>query len=154
MNRPLNRRQFVAGVSGALLIGAEAGAGEKLVFTPRSQLALHGGEKAVKSPAGGKRRWGEPERKQLAAMLEQDSLFYWQGPQTRLLTERFREVCPLRHVQTCSSGTAAIHIAVAAAGIGQGGEVITSADHSPPWQGRSPASSANDAGGPSRTARE
>jgi dTDP-4-amino-4,6-dideoxygalactose transaminase len=126
MNRPLNRRQFVAGVSGTLLIGAEAGAGKKLVSTPRSQLALHGGEKAVKSPAGGGRRWGEPERKQLAAMLEQDSLFYWQGPQTRLLTERFREVCPLRHVQTCSSGTAAIHIAVAAAGIGPGDEVITS----------------------------
>ena len=72
------------------------------------------------------RRWGEPELKQLQAMLQQDSLFYWQGPQTGLLTERFREVCPLQYVQTCSSGTAALHIAVAAAGIGLGDEVITS----------------------------
>ena len=59
-------------------------------------------------------------------MLQQDSLFYWQGPQTNLLTERFKEICPLSHVQTCSSGTAALHIAVAAAGIGLGDEVITS----------------------------
>ncbi len=59
-------------------------------------------------------------------MLEQDSLFYWQGPQTKLLTERFQEVCPVKYVQTCSSGTAALHIAVAAAGIGLGDEVITS----------------------------
>src|SRR5208283_4240024 len=79
-----------------------------------------------KIPVGGGRRWGEPEHKQLEAMLEQGSLFYWQGPQTRLLTERFREVCPVRYVQTCSSGTATLHIAVAAAGIGPGDEVITS----------------------------
>jgi len=32
----------------------------------------------------------------------------------------------VQYVQTCSSGTAAIHIAVAAAGIGLGDEVITS----------------------------
>jgi perosamine synthetase len=125
MSRPLNRRQFVAGVSGAMLVGAEPGVGKKLISPPRSHLALDGGEKAVKSLADQRRRWGEPERKQLEAMLEQGSLFYWQGPQTRLLTERFRQVCPLRHVQTCSSGTAAIHIAVAAAGIGPGDEVIT-----------------------------
>ena len=42
----------------------------------------------------------------LEAMLEQNSLFYWQGPQTKLLTERFQQICPLPHVQTCSSGTA------------------------------------------------
>jgi dTDP-4-amino-4,6-dideoxygalactose transaminase len=122
----MSRRQFVAGVSGALLAGAEAAAGEKPASPPRSNLAVHGGEKAVKTPAGGGRRWGEPERKQLEAMIEQNSLFYWGGPQTRLLTERVREVCPAKHVQTCSSGTAAIHIAVAAAGIGPGDEVITS----------------------------
>jgi dTDP-4-amino-4,6-dideoxygalactose transaminase len=89
-------------------------------------LALNGGEKAVKTAAGSGRRWGEPERKQLEAMLEQDSLFYWQGPQTKLLTERFQQICPVKYAQTCSSGTAALHIAVAAAGIGLGDEVITS----------------------------
>src|SRR3954452_3691297 len=52
-------------------------------------------------------------------------MFYWQGPQTKLFTERFREVCPVKYVMTCSSGTAALHIAAAAAGIGPGDEVIT-----------------------------
>ena len=59
-------------------------------------------------------------------MLQQNSLFYWKGPQTELLTKRFRNSVPVKYVQTCSSGTAAIHIAVAAAGIGLGDEVITS----------------------------
>ncbi len=71
-------------------------------------------------------RWGEPERKQLSAVVDQGTLFYWKGPQTGLLIDRFRKVCPLEHVMTCSSGTAALHIAVAAAGIGPGDEVITS----------------------------
>ncbi len=59
-------------------------------------------------------------------MLNQNSLFYWQGPQTAQLIERFREFCPMQYVQTCSSGTAALHIAVNASGIGPGDEVITS----------------------------
>jgi dTDP-4-amino-4,6-dideoxygalactose transaminase len=89
-------------------------------------LALEGGPKAVSGPVPRLTRWGEPERERLNAMLGQNSLFYWNGPQTKLLVERFKEVCPLEHVMTCSSGTAAIHIAVAAAGIAPGDEVITS----------------------------
>src|SRR5207248_10915397 len=37
-----------------------------------------------------------------------------------------KKVCPVKFVMPCSSGTAALHIAVAAAGIGPGDEVITS----------------------------
>jgi perosamine synthetase len=123
----LSRRQFVAGASaGLLLAGAASAAAEKTASGSGAKLAVQGGEKAVKTPPGSGRRWGEPERKQLEAMLEQNSLFYWEGPQTRLLTERFREFCPRKYVHTCSSGTAALHIAVAAAGIGLGDEVITS----------------------------
>src|SRR5438093_11561143 len=59
-------------------------------------------------------------------MIALDSLFYWKGPQTALLTERFRQICPLKYVMPCSSGTAALHIAVTAAGIAPGDEVITS----------------------------
>jgi perosamine synthetase len=122
----ISRRQFVAGASSLVLAGAAAGAGEKTVSGQGSRLAINGGEKAVKkSPVSGP-RWGEPERKQLEAMLRQNSLFYWKGPQTNLLIERFRKICPMKYVATCSSGTAAIHVAVAAAGIGLGDEVITS----------------------------
>lgn len=76
------RRQFVAGASGLLLAGAAEGADQGAAKPPqRSALALHGGEKAVKTAAGSGRRWRERELKQLEAMLRQDSLFYWQGSQ-------------------------------------------------------------------------
>jgi len=125
-NDSISRRRFVAGASSLVLAGAAARAAENSDSGQPSQLAALGGPKAVlKSPVA-EPRWGDVERERLDAMLQQGSLFYWQGPQTKLLTERFQEICPVKYVQTCSSGTAAIHIAVAAAGIGLGDEVITS----------------------------
>ncbi|MBM4089943.1 MAG: glutamine--scyllo-inositol aminotransferase [Planctomycetes bacterium] len=122
----ISRRQFVVGASGLIVAGSVSGAEQPTAAEGTAQLAENGGERAVKEQPASAARWGEPELKQLESMLKQGSLFYWQGPQTQLLTERFREFCPMKYVQTCSSGTAAIHIAVAAAGIGLGDEVITS----------------------------
>ena len=123
----ISRRDFLAASSAAVLAGtlvpAKTTAAES---TAAPKLALHGGETAVKQSAKLPIRWGEPERERLNAMLGQDSLFYWKGPQTTLLIERFQKICPVKHVMPCSSGTAALHIAVAAAGIGPGDEVITS----------------------------
>ena len=124
--KSMSRRQFVAGASSIVVAGAAMATDAKAVSSEGSKLAVHGGKKAVKQAAVATPRWGEPERKQLEAMLQQNSLFYWKGPHTALLLERFREVCPVKYAQNCSSGTAAIHIAVAAAGIGLGDEVITS----------------------------
>src|SRR5829696_7454128 len=122
----LSRREFLASSSIALGAGA-LGAGETLAEQgPPARLALHGGERAVGEPIPKLVRWGAPEKERLDAMIGQDTLFYWKGPQTTLLLERFRRTCPLPHVMSCSSGTAALHIAVAAAGIGPGDEVITS----------------------------
>ncbi len=90
-------------------------------------LAIRGGKPAITQPFPQPVRWGGIEKRQLDEMLEQKSLFYWNGPQTRLLVERFQKLYPLKHVMPCSSGTAALHIAVAAAGIGPGDEVITTA---------------------------
>lgn len=98
-----------------------------IATTENEKLAIHGGERAVTRPAPKLVRWGDPERQQLAKMIDQPSLFYWNGPQTKLLVERFQQHYPLKHVMPCSSGTAAIHIAIAAAGIAPGDEVITSA---------------------------
>ncbi len=90
-------------------------------------LAIKGGPKAVKKgPPSLPTRWGQPERERLDAMLQQGSLFYWKGPQTTLMLECFRKICPVKHAMTVSTGTAALHVAVAAAGIGPGDEVITS----------------------------
>ena len=124
VNHTLSRRTFLATTSGAIIaanipLPAAAAQGKG------SKLALHGGEKAVIGGQSLPIRWGDPEREQLNEMLEQPALFYWKGPRTELLIKRFKKVCPLEHVMTCSSGTAALHIAVAAAGIGPGDEVIT-----------------------------
>ena len=87
-----------------------------------STLETH--QPLVQRPMPLPKRWGEAEREQLEEMLEQKSLFYWKGPKTDLLIERFQAYYPLEHVMACSSGTAGIHIAVLAAGIAPGDEVI------------------------------
>ena len=123
----VSRREFIVASSSTLASAALAARGEAApAEASSSKLALHGGEKSVKPPAKLGPRWGEPERQRLEALLGQDSLFYWKGPQTARFIERFQMTTPLKHVMTCSSGTAALHIAVAAAGVGPGDEVITS----------------------------
>ena len=127
LNPPnMGRRDFLMAASAALISGrlnAEQNPPADADGTPK--LALHGGPQAVKPAPPLGIRWGDPERERLHSMLGQSSLFYWKGPQTAALIERFQKVCPLKYVQTCSSGTAALHIAVAAAGIAPGDEVIT-----------------------------
>lgn len=122
----ISRRSFVAGATGLVLAGAVSEAASPSTAEPKIKLAIDGGEKAVKTKCTPALRWGEPEHQQLQEMLRQDSLFYWQGPQTKLLLDRFREICPVKYAFNCSSGTAALHVAVTAAGIGPGDEVITS----------------------------
>ncbi|MBI5770192.1 MAG: DegT/DnrJ/EryC1/StrS family aminotransferase [Verrucomicrobia bacterium] len=57
-------------------------------------------------------------------MVDQPSLFYWRGPQCGELLAEFRRHYPLNHVFPCSSGSAAIHIALAALRLKPGEEVI------------------------------
>lgn len=95
-----------------------------------SRLALEGGTPVIAQPPAKAPRWGPEELSRLTGMLEQSSLFYWSGSQpntqTEALLDKFREHYPLRHLMPCTSGSAAIHIAVAASGLAPGEEVITS----------------------------
>lgn len=120
----MNRRRFVASTS-ALLAATQLPSLQGQPATDKARLALHGGERTVKTQLPKWVRWGEEEGKQLASVISQNSLFYWKGPQTALLTKRFQEIYPFKYVMPCSSGTAALHIAVAAAGIKPGDEIIT-----------------------------
>ena len=72
-------------------------------------------------------RWGEPEITRLSAAMRQQSLFYWQGPQTEALYTAFREYYPLPYLFPCSSGTASVHLAIAALKLKPGDEVIVPA---------------------------
>lgn len=126
-SRQVTRRKFLAtstaAAAASTMIARNSATGATEAET---KLALHGGDKTVSASAKLPIRWGDPERERLNAMLGQDSLLYWKGPQTTLFLERFRKVCPVKYAMSCSSGTAALHIAVTAAGIGPGDEVITS----------------------------
>jgi len=120
----LTRRRFIATTS-AFAVAAPLAAQPTKSETGGEKLAMEGGPKAMSLSPGKAARWGDPEREQLSATVRQESLLYFGNPQTALFTKRFQEHHPLKHVMTCTSGTAAIHIAVAAAGIGPGDEVIT-----------------------------
>jgi dTDP-4-amino-4,6-dideoxygalactose transaminase len=129
MSSKLTRRKFLQANSVALLAAQLPLAARGADGAAKAPAAKAAAPKTVQAKAGKWVRWDEREKQQLAAAVDQPSLFYWQGKgpnrQTALFIERFKEFNPCRHVVTCSSGTAAVHIAVAAAGIGPGDEVIT-----------------------------
>ncbi len=89
-------------------------------------LALQGGTPAVTATRPPHHRWGAEELARLAPMVDQTSLFYWQGPQSTALVSEFRKTYPLQWNMPCSSGTAALHIAVSALQLPPGSEIITS----------------------------
>ena len=91
-----------------------------------SSLALHGGPQAVTATRPVHHRWGAEELARLTAMVDQPSLFYAKGPQCGALLEEFRRTYPLQWCMPCSSGTASLHIAVAALQLPPGSEIITS----------------------------
>lgn len=68
---------------------------------------------------------GEEEIKAVAQVLR--SGYYVQGPSVRKLEEKFAEYIGTKYAIATNSGTAALHIALAAAGIGTGDEVIVPA---------------------------
>jgi len=54
----------------------------------------------------------------------EDSSFIM-GPHLRIFEENFAKFCKVKHAIGCSSGTTALHLALLAAGIKKGDEVIT-----------------------------
>lgn len=91
-----------------------------------AELALFGGPKAKQSPYGTGKRFGEEEAKEVLEALEQETLFYHFGKKVKTFLEDFNQLYGLQYSAAASSGTAAIHIALGAAGISVGDEVITS----------------------------
>lgn len=80
----------------------------------------------VDEPVPALTRWGDAELSRLTEMVKQNSLFYWKGPQTEALHTEFRKHYPLKHVFPNSSGTASLHVAVAALRLKPGDEIILS----------------------------
>ncbi len=91
-----------------------------------STLAVFGGPKAKTIPFGTGKRFGVEEAVELMEALDQQTLFYHSGKKVKQFLADFGAMYGVPHTVAASSGTAAIHIALGAAGVSVGDEVITS----------------------------
>jgi len=93
-----------------------------------TQLALRGGKPAVSRDL--RVRWpviGAEEREAALQVLDSGVLCGSRAPQVRALEDEFARFVGAKFCLATNSGTAALHMAVTAAGIEPGDEVITSA---------------------------
>jgi perosamine synthetase len=67
---------------------------------------------------------GEEEKRAVLEVL--DSGMIAQGPRVKAFEQAFAEMCGVKHAIATTSGTTALHVALLAAGVSQGDEVITS----------------------------
>ncbi|MFJ5768973.1 DegT/DnrJ/EryC1/StrS family aminotransferase [Psychrobacillus sp. NPDC093180] len=89
-------------------------------------LALNGGPKVKTTSFGKGQRFGLEEAKELLEALEQNTLFYHFGDKVKQFLKDFNSLYGVRYSVAASSGTAALHVALGAAGVTVGDEVITS----------------------------
>jgi dTDP-4-amino-4,6-dideoxygalactose transaminase len=93
-----------------------------------SKLAVFGGDSVV--PEGLVVHWPnvtQEDKAAVMAVLDRGILWGEDSPETAALEKEWAEYVGTRFCLATNSGTAALHMAVAAAGIGPGDEVITSA---------------------------
>ncbi|WP_020617923.1 DegT/DnrJ/EryC1/StrS family aminotransferase [Paenibacillus daejeonensis] len=98
----------------------------KTAGTSADKLAITGGPKVKTTPFGTGKRFGMEEVKELVEALEQETLFYHLGTKVKTFLADFNKMYGVPYSVAASSGTAAIHIALGAAGVTAGDEVITS----------------------------
>jgi len=93
-----------------------------------STLAIHGGEKTV--PDGMIKPWPwitDEDRKAVMNALEQATPWRYPLPSVSALEKEWAEYVGMKHCLAANSGTASLHMAVAAAEIGPGDEVLVPA---------------------------
>ena len=90
-------------------------------------LAIHGGPKTKTTPFGTGKRFGDEEKRQLMDVIDRDMLFYFMGTKVFEFQEKFAALYGMKHCICCSSGTAAVHIALATLQLPPGREVIVPA---------------------------
>ncbi len=91
-------------------------------------LAIHGGSAAV--PASAHVRWPvlqAEDRQAVLGVLDRGILSGQFAPEVRGLEREFAAFAGAKHCVAVNSGTAALHIALAAAGVGPGDEVLVPA---------------------------
>lgn len=97
-------------------------------MAPAGHLAIHGRKPSVASEEHV--RWpvlGAEEQEGVLRVLRRGVLSGPFAPEVRSLERQFAQFVGSKHCLATNSGTSAIHVALAAAGVGPGDEVITSA---------------------------
>ena len=90
----------------------------------REKLAVDGGEPIRPSFLPYARQWlGPEEEAKVLQVLRSD--WITTGPVTKEFEEKFAQFVGAKHAVSCHTGTAALHLAVSAAGISPGDEVVT-----------------------------
>ncbi len=95
--------------------------------TTMSELAIQGGPKAKPTKYSNPSRYGEEEKRLLCEAIDDGALMYTSGKKVREFEEAVQERFGCKHAIMTTSGSAAIHIAMAAVGVAEGDEVITTA---------------------------
>ncbi len=90
------------------------------------KLAIQGGPKAKKTPFGSGRRFGQEEKNQLIEVIDSDMLFYVYGKTVKQMETKLAGMYGIKYCNACSSGTAAVHIALGSLMLPPGKEIITS----------------------------
>lgn len=87
-------------------------------------LAIDGGEPVRTTPFPKRTPFGEEEIALVSEAINSQNLFYLGGTMVRRLTEEFAKLYGAEYAVACSSGSAAVHIAVGALEVAPGDEVI------------------------------
>jgi dTDP-4-amino-4,6-dideoxygalactose transaminase len=88
------------------------------------KLAIQGGQKAVTSPKIGWPNFDEKSIKAVEEVLRSGKVNYWTGPRGMQFEKKFAEWQGSKYAISVATGTAALHVALTALGIGPGDEVI------------------------------
>jgi len=89
------------------------------------KLALHGGPKTVVTPIPPRKRHGEKDKQYLNEVIDSEMLFYYWGTKVREFERHFAAMYGKKHCLACSSGSAAVHVALGALDLAPGTEIIT-----------------------------
>lgn len=92
----------------------------------KSSLARDGGPQVKSTPFGTGNRYDDVELEQLQETLQQQTLFCVDGQKVQSLCQKVAKKLGISYATAVSSGTGAVHTALAAAGVRPGDHVVTS----------------------------
>jgi perosamine synthetase len=90
-----------------------------------SKLAIDGGEPVRTTPFPGRKPFGVEEEALLLQAVRSQNLFGKSGTFVPRFEKAFAELYGVKYAQSCTSGTAAVHLAVGAVNPNPGDEIIT-----------------------------